>query len=92
MFDRSSTIEAGRAGVVLLDLEGQATTLSFKLDFPCTNNSAEYEAYVTSLTVARERGAKHLKVAGHSNLVVKQTKGDFSIKEPSLAPYRAMAQ
>ena len=37
-------------------------------------------------------GVKHLKVLGDSNLVVCQAKGSFSLKEPSLAPYRAMAQ
>ena len=29
---------------------------------------------------------------GDSNLVVSQTEGDFALREPSLAPYRAMAQ
>ena len=66
--------------------------MSFKLDFPCTNNMAEYEAYLTGLAVARERGIKHLRVIGDSNLVVCQARGDFALKEPSLAPYRAMAQ
>ncbi|XP_075644429.1 uncharacterized protein LOC142615578 [Castanea sativa] len=37
-------------------------------------------------------GVKHLKVVGDSNLVVCQTKVSFSLKEPSLAPYRVMAQ
>ena len=37
-------------------------------------------------------GVKHLRVLGDSNLVVCQTKGSFSLKEPSLAPYKAMAQ
>ena len=39
-----------------------------------------------------EMGVEHLKVLGDSNLVVCQTKGSFSLKKPSLAPYRAMAQ
>ena len=42
--------------------------------------------------MALEMGVKHLKVMGDSNLVVCQAKGIFSLKEPSLAPYRAMAQ
>ena len=29
---------------------------------------------------------------GDSNLIICQTKGEFSLKEPSLAPYRALAQ
>ena len=66
--------------------------MSFKLDFPCINNMAEYEAYLTGLAVAREMGIKRLRVIGDSNLVVCQAKGDFALKEPFLAPYRTMAQ
>ena len=66
--------------------------MSFKLDFPCTNNMAEYKAYLTGLAVAREMGIKRLRVIGDSYLVVCQARGDFALKEPSLAPYRAMAQ
>ena len=66
--------------------------MSFKLNFPCTNNTAENEAYLRGLAVACEMGIKHLRVIRDSNLVVCQTKGKFALKEPSLAPYRAMAQ
>ena len=37
-------------------------------------------------------GIKHLKVIVNSNLVVCQAKGSFSLKEPSLALYRMLAQ
>ena len=72
--------------------EDKAVALSFKLEFPCSHNTAEYEAYLTKLATTLEMGVKHLKVLGDSNLVVCQAKGSFSLKEPSLAPYRAMAQ
>ena len=72
--------------------EDKAVALSFKLEFPCSHNTAEYEVYLTKLATALEMGVKHLKVLGDSNLVVCQAKGSFSLKEPSLAPYRAMAQ
>ena len=91
-FDRSSTTFEGGAGIVLSKNTGETVTMSFKLDFPCTNNMAEYEAYLTSLVVAHEMGIKHLRVIGDLNLVVCQARGDFALKEPSLAPYRAMAQ
>jgi len=42
--------------------------------------------------MALEMGIKHLRVMGDSNLVVCQTKESFSLKEPSLAPYKAMTQ
>ena len=69
----------------------KAIALSFKLEFPCSNNTIEYKAYLTGLATALEIGVKHLRVLGDSNLVVCQTKGSFSLKEPSLAPYRVMA-
>ena len=91
-FDESSTTYSEGVGVVLYHEKDKAIALSFKLEFPCSNNTAEYEAYLAGLATALEMGVKHLKVLGDSNLVVCQTKGSFSLKEPSLAPYRAMAQ
>ena len=91
-FDGSSTTSEGGAGIVLSKSTGETVGMSFKLDFPCTNNMAEYEAYLTGLAVAREMGIKRLRVIGDSYLVVCQARGNFALKEPSLAPYRAMAQ
>ena len=90
-FDGSSTIHSRGVGVVLYHEEDKAVALSFKLEFPYSNNTAEYEAYLTRLAMALEMGVKHLKVLGDSNLVVCQAKGSFSLKEPSLALYRVMA-
>ena len=65
---------------------------SFKLGFSCSNNAVEYEAYLTRLTVALNIGVKHMRVLGDSNLVVSQVKGDFTLREQSLAAYRNWAQ
>jgi ribonuclease HI len=91
-FDGSSTAASGGARIVLYKGNGEAITKSFKLDFPCSNNATEYEAYLVGLAIAYEMGIKHLRVIGDSNLVVCQARGEFSLKEPSLAPYRALAQ
>ena len=72
--------------------EDKAVALSFKLEFPCLNNTTKYKAYLTGLAMAFEMRIKHLRVMGDSNLVACQTKGSFSLKEPSLAPNRAMTQ
>jgi len=34
--------------------ENEAVVLSFKLEFPCLNNTAEYELYLTGLATAFE--------------------------------------
>uniref|UniRef100_A0A2N9FRR4 Integrase catalytic domain-containing protein n=1 Tax=Fagus sylvatica TaxID=28930 RepID=A0A2N9FRR4_FAGSY len=91
-FDGSSTSVSSGAGVVLTREDGETIAKSFKLNFPCSNNASEYEAYITGLAIAHEMGIKHLRVIGDSNLIVCQAKGEFSLKEPSLAPYRALAQ
>ena len=66
--------------------------MSFKLGFSCSNNAAEYEAYLTGLTIVLSIGVRHMRVLGDSNLVVSQVKGDFVLREQSLAAYRTWAQ
>ena len=50
--------------------EDEAVALSFKLEFPCSKNTAEYEAYLIGLATVLKMGVKHLKVIGGLNLVV----------------------
>ena len=59
-FDGSSTTSKGGAGIVLSKSIGETVGMSFKLDFPCTNNMVEYEAYLMGLAVAHEMGIKRL--------------------------------
>uniref|UniRef100_A0A2N9IYR9 Uncharacterized protein n=1 Tax=Fagus sylvatica TaxID=28930 RepID=A0A2N9IYR9_FAGSY len=80
------------ASIVLYKGNEEVVTKSFKFDFPCSNNAIEYEAYLTGLAIAYEIGIKHLRVIGDSNLMICQARGEFSPKEPSLAPYRDLAQ
>ena len=80
------------ASIVLIREDGETIAKSFKLEFSCSNNASEYEAYITGLAIAHEMGIKHLKVIGDLNLIICQAKGEFSLREPSLASYRALAQ
>ena len=69
-FDRSSTTQSGGVGVVLYHEEDEPVALSFKLEFPCSNNTTKYEAYLTELATTLEMGVKHLRIMGDLNLVV----------------------
>ena len=91
-FDGSATTTSNGVGVVLSCENGDTIPLSFKLGFSCSNNVAEYEAYLTGLPIALSIGVKHMRVLGDSNLVVSQAKGDFALREQSLATYRTLAQ
>uniref|UniRef100_A0A2N9G031 Integrase catalytic domain-containing protein n=1 Tax=Fagus sylvatica TaxID=28930 RepID=A0A2N9G031_FAGSY len=55
-FDGSSTATSAGAGIVLYKEGAEAVTKSFKFDFPCSNNAAEYEAYLAGLAIAYEMG------------------------------------
>ena len=91
-FDESATTTSNRVGVVLSCEDGNTIPLSFKLGFSCSNNAAEYKAYLTRLTVALSIGVKHIRVLGDSNLVVSQVKGDFVLREQSLVAYKTWAK
>ncbi|XP_075670235.1 uncharacterized protein LOC142640005 [Castanea sativa] len=91
-FDGSATATSYGLGIVLSSEDGDTLPLSFKLGFSCSNNAAEYEAYLTGLTIALVIGVKHMRVLGDSNLVVSQVKGDFALREQSLVAYRTWAQ
>ncbi|XP_074342476.1 uncharacterized protein LOC141680045 [Apium graveolens] len=60
---------------------------ALKLDFPITNNEAEYEALIVGLGLARDMRAKNLKVCGDSRLVVAQVNGEFEAKNDTMAKY-----
>ena len=91
-FDVSATTTSNGTGVVLSYEDGDTVPFSFKLEFPCLNNAAKYEVYLVGLTIALGMEIKHMRVLGDSNLVVSQVKGDFALREPSLASYRTWAQ
>ena len=91
-FDGSATTALNGVGVVLSCEDGDTIPLSFKLGFSCSNIAAEYEAYLIGLTMALSMGMKHMRVLGDSNLVVSQVKGDFALREQSLAAYRTWVQ
>ncbi len=51
-----------------------------------TNNVAEYQGLLAALGWAIEHGAGALRVVSDSELMVKQMKGQYSVKSPDLKP------
>ena len=49
-----------------------------------TNNVAEYRALVTGLERARDLGVDELEVVSDSELLVKQMRGEYKVKNPAL--------
>jgi ribonuclease HI len=57
---------------------------SYKLNFQCTNNIVEYEALMLGLKLLKKVGAKKIMVRRDSEIVIKQTKGEYSAKHPRI--------
>ena len=63
-FDGSKTLEGSGAGCVLIDPQKNKHLLSCRLDFECTNNTAEYEALVQGLKKVIELKVSNLNCFG----------------------------
>ena len=57
-FDCAVNICGNGAGAVIISPDKKQYPVSVKLQFGCTNNTAEYEAYILSLEAALEMNIK----------------------------------
>ena len=67
--DGSSNRRAEGAGVVIQTPQGDKIQCMIRLDFPTTNNEAEYEALVAGLDLAKATGAENIIVHCDSQVV-----------------------
>lgn len=79
--NRSFTQKRGMAGVIIITLEGDVLKYKVLLQFPVTNNDAEYEAILTGLRVVKVLGAKIALLKRDSKLVIGQVNEEFEAKE-----------
>jgi ribonuclease HI len=57
-----------------------------------TNNVAEYRALLLGIELARDRGADEVELIGDSELIVKQVKGEYRVKDAGLRPLHAQVR
>ena len=60
---------------------------SLRLDFPATNNEAEYEALLEGMAIVQRMGEKFIKLFSDSRLVVSQVRGEFEAKDERMQGY-----
>ena len=78
-------------GVVIHDSKGKRVASLSKYVGRQTNNFAEYQALIGALEYAMENHHKALKVVSDSELMVRQIKGIYKVKEPTLRDLHARA-
>jgi len=74
------------AGVVIVDADGEVLDEGAHYLGERTNNQAEYEALILGLSKVREINPKRAQVYSDSELLVKQMRGEFRVKNAKLKP------
>jgi ribonuclease HI len=76
----------GACGAVLKDRSGNVIAQKGKFLGICTNNEAEYQGLILGLETALAMGTDEAEVLMDSELVVKQLKGEYRVKNEKLFP------
>lgn len=79
-------------GVVIHDAQGKKIASLSQYLGRQTNNFAEYQALIAALEYAVEHGPKALRVISDSELLVRQVKGIYKVKEPTLRDLHGRAK
>ena len=74
------------AGAFLSDEKGDTVAEVYKYLGEATNNQAEYSALILGLEEALKIGATKVSVFCDSELLVKQVKGEYRVKNAGLRP------
>ena len=64
-FDGASSREGLGAGVFLISPTQKRVTISYKMQFSTTNNTAEYEVLALGMKVAKDLGAEQIVAFGN---------------------------
>ena len=83
----SSNRRARGAGVVIQTLEGDKIKCIIQLDFPTTNNEAEYEALMVGLDLGRATNVENVVVHCDSQVVISQVNGSYECKNERMKRY-----
>jgi ribonuclease HI len=76
-------------GVVVRDGDGGVLEEVGERIGSATNNVAEYRAVLLGIERARELGASELELVGDSELIVRQVKGEYKVKDAALRQLHA---
>jgi ribonuclease HI len=80
------------AGAHLEDETGKTIASVARYIGEATNNVAEYTALLLGLERARELGVRHVEVRADSELMVKQMRGEYRVRNAGLKPLHERAR
>uniref|UniRef100_A0A2N9ILM6 Uncharacterized protein n=1 Tax=Fagus sylvatica TaxID=28930 RepID=A0A2N9ILM6_FAGSY len=90
-FDGAARREESGAGVVFVSPQKHMLPFAFRLNEPCSNNVAEYQALIAGLQMALDMKISYLEVYGDSKLVINQLLTHYEVRNEGLVPYFRLA-
>ena len=93
-FDGLSVPNPGEAtsGAVIYSPTGEIVYEAGEYMAHGTNNTAEYTGLLIGIRLAKEKGIRKLRIEGDSQLVIKQTLGQWKVHNEALAGLRMQIQ
>ena len=85
--DGSSNQHSRGASVVMLTPEGDKIECMIRLDFPTTNNEAEYEALIAGLDLVRAAGVENMIIHCDSQAITSQINDDYGCRNKRMKKY-----
>ena len=73
--------------MVIQTPEGDKIECMIRLDFPMTNNEAEYEAMVAGLNLVKAAGAENMFVHYDSQVITSQINSDYECRNERMKKY-----
>ncbi|XP_057723408.1 uncharacterized protein LOC130939312 [Arachis stenosperma] len=88
-FDGSKHNDGAGVGILIISPEGVPSEFLFELKYPCSNNVAEYEAFILGLEILIGKGTLEVQILGNFQLVLKQLSKEFKCNNKKLQKYLA---
>jgi ribonuclease HI len=78
----------GPAAIAAVASDGKGEILAERSERigEATNNVAEYRALLLGIELARELGAEEVELVGDSELIARQVRGEYKVKQAGLKP------
>ncbi|KAL0428241.1 UNVERIFIED_CONTAM: hypothetical protein Slati_2998900 [Sesamum latifolium] len=87
--DGSSTSSKSGVGIVIKSLEAAYMEYTIILEFPASNNEAEYEAILLGCRLIHAAGARKVHAYSDSQLVLNQAEGEYKPRQEKMTKYLA---